>query len=51
MIREGKVGLWQDSLIQDDPDSDESYYEIVVNRKGLPLVLKASPGTAAVSID
>ncbi|NKB34549.1 MAG: hypothetical protein GKR91_15765 [Pseudomonadales bacterium] len=42
VIREGKVGLWLDNEIHDDPDSDESYYEVVVNRKVLPLVLEAA---------
>lgn len=41
VIREGKIGIWQDSEIIDDPDSEESYYEVVVNRKVLPLVLEA----------
>jgi len=41
VIREGKIGIWQDSEILDDPDSDESYYEVVVNRKVLPLVMEA----------
>lgn len=41
VIREGKVGLWQDNAIHDNNESDESYYEVVVNRKVLPLVLDA----------
>lgn len=41
VIREGKIGIWRDSEIIDDPDSDESYYEVVVNRKVLPLVMEA----------
>ncbi len=40
VIREGKVGLWQDGQIIDDPDSDESYFEVVVNRKVLSLILE-----------
>lgn len=42
VIREGKVGLWKDNEVHDDPNSDESYYEVVVNRKVLPLVLEAA---------
>ena len=42
VIREGKVGLWRDSEIHEDPDSDESYFEVVVNRKVLPLVLEST---------
>ncbi len=38
VIREGKIGLWMDQEIHDDPDSDESYYEVVVNRKVLSLI-------------
>lgn len=41
VVREGKVGLWKDNEIHDNPDSDESYFEVVVNRKVLPLVLDA----------
>ncbi|MCG8414326.1 MAG: hypothetical protein MI746_08920 [Pseudomonadales bacterium] len=41
VVREGKVGLWRDNEIHDDPESEESYYEVVVNRKVLPLVLEA----------
>ncbi len=41
VIREGKVGLWKDNAIVDNPDSDESYYEVVVNRKVLSLILDA----------
>ena len=40
IIREGKVGIWKDSQIQEDPDSNEPYYEVVVNRKVIPLVLE-----------
>ena len=42
VIREGKIGLWKDNAIHDNNDSDESYYEVVVNRKVLPLVLDAA---------
>ena len=45
IIREGKVGIWKDSEIHEDPDSDEVYYEIVVNRKVMPLVLEKVNGT------
>lgn len=41
VIREGKVGLWKDNKIIENPDSDESYYEVVVNRKVLSLILDA----------
>ena len=41
VIREGKIGIWQDSQVVEDPDTDESYYEVVVNRKVLPLVMEA----------
>ena len=42
VIREGKVGLWKDNTIVENPDSNESYYEVVVNRKVLPLILDAA---------
>ncbi len=41
VIREGKVRLWKDNTIVDNPDSDESYFEVVVNRKVLSLILDA----------
>lgn len=41
VIREGKVGLWKENEIHDNPNSDEPYYEVVVNRKVLPHVLEA----------
>ncbi len=44
VIREGKIGLWKDEQMVDDPDSEDPYYEVVVNRKVLPLVLDAVSG-------
>lgn len=44
VIREGKIGIWRDEQIHDDPESDASYFEVVVNRKVLPLVLEAAAG-------
>ena len=41
VIREGKIGLWKDNEVLDDPEATESYFEVVVNRKVLPLVLEA----------
>lgn len=47
VIREGKTGLWKDNEVVDDPDSDESFYEVVVNRKVLSLILeKTDPARA-----
>lgn len=40
VIREGEVDLWKDGEIHEDPESDEVYYEVVVNRKVIPLVLE-----------
>ena len=42
VIREGRVGIWRDSKIHEDPNATESYYEVAVNRKVLPLVLEAA---------
>lgn len=39
VIREGQVGLWKNERIEENPDSSEKYYEIVVNRKVTALVL------------
>lgn len=44
IIREGQVGIWKDSQIHEDPDTEEVYYEIVVNRKVIPLVLESVNG-------
>lgn len=46
VIREGKIGLWQGSQVIEDPDAQESYYEIVVNRKVLSLILEKVGQTA-----
>ena len=39
VIREGDVGLWKNERIEDNPDGNEKYYEVVVNRKVTTLVL------------
>ena len=49
VIREGKVGIWRDSQMLDDPDSDETYFEVVVNRKVIPLVLDAATSSQTAS--
>ena len=49
IIRERKVGIWKDSQIQEDPDSNEAYYEVVVNRKVIPLVLETLTGKQAAT--
>ena len=51
VIREGKVGLWRDSEVHDDPDSDDPYYEVVVNRKVIPLVLEAISSKQAATVE
>ncbi|MFM1897574.1 MAG: hypothetical protein RLZZ385_2648 [Pseudomonadota bacterium] len=40
IIREGQVGLWRNETMEDNPDDDEKYYEVVVNRKVITLVLE-----------
>lgn len=49
IIREGKVGIWKDSQVHEDPDSDEVYFEVVVNRKVTPLVLESVNGKQAAT--
>lgn len=44
IIREGQVGIWKDSQVLEDPDSDEAYYEVVVDRKVTALVLETVNG-------
>jgi hypothetical protein len=44
VVREGMVGIWKDSQVHEDPDTEEVYYEIVVNRKVTQLVLEAVSG-------
>ncbi|MDP6096210.1 MAG: hypothetical protein QGG67_09525 [Gammaproteobacteria bacterium] len=41
IIREGKVGIWKDSAVVKNIESGERYYEVVVNRKVLTLVMEA----------
>jgi hypothetical protein len=50
VIREGKVGIWRDSQVLEDPDNDESYYEVVVNRKVILLVLEATAASQSVEV-
>ncbi|GAB5497927.1 MAG: hypothetical protein PsegKO_02380 [Pseudohongiellaceae bacterium] len=50
VIREGKIGLWKDEAIHDNNGTDESYYEVVVNRKVLPLVLEAVNKSQTASV-
>lgn len=42
VIREGIVGIWRGGEIQPDPDSTDKYFEVVVNRKVIPLVLESA---------
>ncbi len=51
VVREGKIGLWMDNEIHDDPESNDSYYEVVVNRKVLPLVLEAVSKKQAAPVE
>lgn len=51
VIREGKIGLWKDQEIHDDPDSDESYYEVVVNRKVLSLIADSLKSKQTINAD
>jgi hypothetical protein len=49
VIREGKIGLWKDQEIHDDPDSEDSYYEVVVNRKVLTLIADSMKSTQSIT--
>lgn len=42
VIREGFTGTWSNNEILVERDVDESYYEVVVNRKVIPLILDAA---------
>ena len=44
IIREGKAGIWKDLQVHEDSDTDEVYYEVVVNRKVASLVLETVNG-------
>jgi hypothetical protein len=50
IIREGRVGIWKDSQAHEDPDTEEVYYEVVVNRKVTPLVLEAVNGKQTATV-
>lgn len=47
VIREGNVGVWENNQIQPERSTEESYYEVVVNRKVIPLVLDAAKSSVA----
>lgn len=49
VVREGQVGLWKSERIDENPDSDEKYYEVVVNRKVITLVLDVKSREKATS--
>jgi len=49
IIREGRVGIWKDAQIHEDPDSDGVYFEVVVNRKVTPVVLESVSGKQSVT--
>ncbi len=51
VIREGKVGLWKNQEVQDDPESTESYYEVVVNRKVLALIQDSLKSTQTATAE
>jgi len=40
IVREGRIGIWRDGAVHEDPESDSRYYEVVVNRKVMSLVLE-----------
>ena len=42
IIRQGKVGVWKESKIENIGEGEESYYEVVVNRKVITWVLEAN---------
>ena len=50
IIREGRVGLWKNSEIHENPDSDEVYFEVIVNRKVIPLVLETVNGKQTAKV-
>lgn len=39
IIRQSKVGIWRELQIEEDSESEEYFYEVVVNRKVTTLVL------------
>ncbi|MEX0963191.1 MAG: hypothetical protein WDZ52_04000 [Pseudohongiellaceae bacterium] len=47
VIREGEIGVWRDAQIEVDAASEGVYYEVVVNRKVIPLVLESCGGKQA----
>ncbi len=51
VVREGKIGLWKDGAIVENTDVDEAYYEVVVSRKVLPLVLEHFHQSQTVTVN
>ncbi len=41
VIREGKIGIWDSDTVVAGGSDAESYYEVVVNQKVLPVILEA----------
>lgn len=42
IIRAGQIGTWANNEIQPHRNTGESYYEVVVNRKVIPIILEAA---------
>jgi hypothetical protein len=51
IIREGKVGIWRDLKICETKDRAKSYFEVVVNRKVIRLLLDSSEKRKSITID
>jgi hypothetical protein len=49
VIREGKVGLWDNDSVVPVQGKSEPYYEVVVNQKVIPSILEAFAKTAATN--
>lgn len=50
IIREGKIGIWRNEQIEEDKENDESYYEVVVNRKVISLLLDSTETAEAATV-
>ena len=50
VVRQGNIGTWRNGEIDPHREEDDFYYEVVVNRKVLPLVLEKVQGKKAASV-
>ena len=51
VIREGKVRIWRDPEILEIDDKPESYFEVIVNRKVIQILLDNSESRKSITLN